>query len=135
MSFRVHLSTQIFREFYLSHHTGLYSILYVESVISLYPIVVFTIWQMHVCFSIVRSSIFPTDLPITVPNLLAFILPRVQFELQVHFALTTCKEKCQQRNFISLKNFTDYVEKKIRHLRISSLDSSNRREFLLPLKR
>lgn len=85
--------------------------------------------------SIVRSSIFPTDLPITVPNLLAFILPRVQFELQVHFALTTCKEKCQQRNFISLKNFTDYVEKKIRHLRISSLDSSNRREFLLPLKR
>ncbi|KAI1726731.1 thioredoxin domain-containing protein 11 [Ditylenchus destructor] len=64
-----------------------------------------------------ESSAFPRNLPLTVPNLMAFILSRAQPELRWRLAITACTPECLQKNMQQMDRFIHHLDDDIRLLR------------------
>ena len=62
---------------------------------------------------------YPHNLPVSVPNLLAFTLSRSQPELRWRIALASCSTECIRRNRLELHRFFSLLDLSIRKLRIT----------------
>ncbi|KAI1728517.1 thioredoxin domain-containing protein 11 [Ditylenchus destructor] len=64
-----------------------------------------------------ESSAFPRNLPLTVPNLMAFILSRAQPELRWRLAITACTPECLRKNMQQMDLFIQQLDDDIRLMR------------------
>ena len=72
------------------------------------------------------SSRYPSELPFTIPNILAFVLSRCQPELRWRIALSSCSPTCIEKNRLKLKQFSSSVEEDLRKLRIMRFHESRK---------
>ncbi|KAH7729862.1 thioredoxin domain-containing protein 11-like isoform 1 [Aphelenchoides avenae] len=61
-----------------------------------------------------QSSILPKELPLTVPNVMAFILSRCQAELRWRIAIASCSDQCIERNRKRLDQLSSALAKDVR---------------------
>ncbi|CAD5212722.1 unnamed protein product [Bursaphelenchus okinawaensis] len=62
---------------------------------------------------------YPTGLPITVPNVLAFLISRATPELKWRLALRSCTKGCLDRNRLKLLKFDRFIRDDIRMLKLT----------------
>uniref|UniRef100_A0AC34GUM8 Thioredoxin domain-containing protein n=1 Tax=Panagrolaimus sp. ES5 TaxID=591445 RepID=A0AC34GUM8_9BILA len=67
--------------------------------------------------SSIGGARYPHNLPISVPNLLAFLLSRSQPELRWRIALSSCSIECIKRNRLELHRFLSLLDLSIRKYR------------------
>uniref|UniRef100_A0A915CQA8 Uncharacterized protein n=1 Tax=Ditylenchus dipsaci TaxID=166011 RepID=A0A915CQA8_9BILA len=64
-----------------------------------------------------ESSLFPRNLPLSIPNLMAFLLSRVQPELRFRLAISGCTSQCLQNNLLQISQFQHNIGEDVRSLR------------------
>lgn len=58
-------------------------------------------------------------MPLTIPNLMAFLLARCQPELRWRLAISTCTSQCLHKNLSNLEKFRRLINIEIRALKLS----------------
>ncbi|KAI6178950.1 UDP-glucuronosyltransferase [Aphelenchoides besseyi] len=87
-----------------------------------------------------QSSLFPRELPFTIPNLMAFVLARAQPELRFRVALRACSSACLTVNRQRVHQFESAVRSNLRTLwlskrRYTHAKGSKQIDFLLRRRR
>ncbi|KAI6196306.1 hypothetical protein M3Y94_01093400 [Aphelenchoides besseyi] len=87
-----------------------------------------------------QSSLFPRELPFTIPNLMAFVLARAQPELRFRVALRACSSACLTVNRQRVHQFESAVRSNLRTLWLSKRRYTHARgskqiDFLLRRRR
>lgn len=77
------------------------------------------------------SSRFPRTLPITVPNVVAFVLARCQPELRWRVALSSCSLLCISNNGMRLRRHATILRNELKALRALSATLHSRRQSVL----
>ncbi|VDN01030.1 unnamed protein product [Thelazia callipaeda] len=69
------------------------------------------------------SSRFPATLPLTVPNLISFIVTKCQKELRWQLALSSCSAVCLKRNYERLLKISGLIRNDITSLRLHAFSN------------